>query len=61
MARWAAPGVQNIRLDLAQKNGLIGLLLPLHSDHINAVKWYIGSVDDLASGVGFHGSIFFRQ
>lgn len=57
----ASPGVSNIRLDLSRKNGLIGLVRPLHSDHINAVKWYINSVDDPGSGVGFHGSIFFRR
>ena len=36
------PGVQNTRIDRA--SGALGLIRPLHSDHLNLVRWHIGRI-----------------
>ncbi len=56
-----SPGVQDFRVTLGERSGLLGVVRPLHSDHINAVKWYIGTVDEPSAGVGFYHSILFQR
>jgi predicted esterase len=54
-----APGVQNFQIHLSNPTGILGYARPLQMDHLNAVRWYIDSVEhpDSRGSAGFQNSI----
>ncbi len=50
----ALPGVRNIRV--AGRAPISGVFLPLRSDHLSLVSWYLATVEDATRSQGFNTS-----
>lgn len=48
------PGIVNVRVD--GRTPYLGVVLPTHSGHLDAVRWYIDGVNDPARTDGFNAS-----
>lgn len=53
------PDVWNIQID--GRRGYVGLVRLMHSDHLDAVRWYIASVEDPSCCSGFNTSLLLRS